>query len=256
MRLSDLIFKIIYKGLRPIEFATFLADFPRLEAIEAARFECQIPEEEILDAPETHRQIQDSGSCRLRYEVYLRETHQFAPLVVLFFTKSLKNGCNPERVVINLFRKNKHVEYGINNFRHFTIFNTALNIFWPRSQTTIYILSCPVFLATSRLFRTTFITYKSVVKTRWSISFGSRHLIEWPSISRGYKRVGRLLNVLSILDLSLVSFPLCDGRSEWCKIEIFQFSTYSRQELRAFANGLYSYVGILLAQVKGEFSPT
>ena len=68
-------------GLSSSQFDTYLADFPRLSATEAAGCEGRIKEEEIRDALKSVGLDKSPGIDGLPYEVYLRLSHMFVPLL-------------------------------------------------------------------------------------------------------------------------------------------------------------------------------
>ena len=68
-------------GLSSAQFDTYLADFPRLSATEAAGCEGRIKEEEIREALKSVGLDKSPGIDGLPYKVYLRLSHMFVPLL-------------------------------------------------------------------------------------------------------------------------------------------------------------------------------
>ena len=66
-------------GLSSAQFDTYLADFPRLSATEAAGCEGRIKEEEIREALKSVRLDKSPRIDGLPDEVYLKLSHMFAP---------------------------------------------------------------------------------------------------------------------------------------------------------------------------------
>ena len=118
-------------GLSSAQFDAYLADFPRLEATEAAGCEGPITEVEIRQALRTVGTDKTPGIDGLPYEVYLRLSHMFVPLLATIYNNWLRQGTIPQRFtrgIVKLLRKNKHGGDGISNFRPLTMLNTDLKI--------------------------------------------------------------------------------------------------------------------------------
>ena len=137
-------------GLSSAQFDTYLADFPRLSATEAAGCEGRIKEEEIRDALKSVGLDKSPGIDGLPYEVYLRLSHMFVPLLATIYNNWMRQGTIPRRFtrgIVKLLRKNKHGGDGISNFRPLTMLNTDLKILAKilanRLQTVLPSLICP-----------------------------------------------------------------------------------------------------------------
>ena len=118
-------------GLSSAQFDTYLADFPRLSATEVAGCEGRIKEEEIREALKSVGLDKSPGIDGLPYEVYLRLSHMFVPLLATTYDNWMRQGTIPRRFtrgIVKLLRKNKHGGDGINNFRPLTMLNTDLKI--------------------------------------------------------------------------------------------------------------------------------
>ena len=93
-----------------------MAVFPRLEATEAARCEGPISEAEIRDVLSRVGTEKTPGIDGLPYEMYLRLSPMFVPLLALLFNHWLKQGSIPRRSsrgVVKLLRKDKDGGDGI-----------------------------------------------------------------------------------------------------------------------------------------------
>ena len=67
------------------------------------------------------------GIDGLPYEVYLRLSHMFVPLLATIYNNWMRQGTKPRRFtrgIVKLLRKNKHGGDGISNFRPLTMLNT------------------------------------------------------------------------------------------------------------------------------------
>ena len=134
-------------GLSSAQFDTYLADFPRLSATEAAGCEGCIKEEEIRVALRSVGLDKSPGIDGLPYEVYLRLSHMFVPLLATIW---MRQGTIPRcftRGIVKLLRKNKHGGDGVSNFRPLTMLNTDLKILVKilanQLQTVLPSLICP-----------------------------------------------------------------------------------------------------------------
>ena len=114
------------------EFRSYLADFPRLGAAEAASCEGVVTECEVRDAL---KQVGLSKSPRLDglpYEVYLRMSHMFVPILTDMFNHWFAQGAIPGSVtkgVITLLKKGgRHVWEGLDDYKPITLLNTELKI--------------------------------------------------------------------------------------------------------------------------------
>ena len=114
-------------GLISAQFDTYLADFPRLSATEATGCEGCIKEEEIRDALKSVGLDKSPRIDSLPYEVYLRLSHMFVPLLATIYNNWMRQGTIPRRFtrgIVKLLRKNKHGGDGISNFRPLMMLNT------------------------------------------------------------------------------------------------------------------------------------
>ena len=118
-------------GRNSAQFDTHLVNFPRHAATEAAWYEGRITEEEIQEA------LKRVGTDRfpwingLPYEMYLRLSHVFVPLLATIYNNSMEPGSILQRFTrgyIEVACKDKHDGDGISNFRLLTVLNTDLKI--------------------------------------------------------------------------------------------------------------------------------
>ena len=118
-------------GLSLEQFDTYLADFSRLSTTEAARCEGGITEDEVIEALKRVGLNKSPGIDGLPYEVYLRLSHIFVPLLTVLFNSWFRNGSIPKYFtmgVIKLVRKSKDGGDGLGNFRPLTMLNAELKI--------------------------------------------------------------------------------------------------------------------------------
>ena len=178
-----------YQGARTDLCAVQLADFPRLSA---AGCEGRIKEEEIREALKSVGLDKSPGIDGLPYEMYLRLSHMFVPLLATIYDNWMRQGTIPRRFtrgIVKLLRKNKHGGDGISNFRSLTMLNTDLKIFAKILanclQTVLPSLICPEQTCAVKgrtiqdnlhLVRT-IIEKKSTEMPRWSIWISPRPLI-------------------------------------------------------------------------------
>ena len=137
-------------GLSSAQFDTYLANFPCLSATEAAGCEGRIKKEEIREALMSVGLDKSPGIDGLPYEVYLRLSHMFVPLLATIYDNWMRQGTIPRRFtrdIVKLLCKNKHGEDGISNFRSLRMLNTDLKILAKilenRLQTVLPSLICP-----------------------------------------------------------------------------------------------------------------
>ena len=133
-------------GLSSAQFDTYLADFPCLSATKAAGCEGLIKEEALKSA----ELDKSPGINGLPYEVYLKLSHMFVPLLATIYNNWMRQGSIPRlftRGIVKLLHKNKHGVDGISNFRPLTMLNTDLKILAKilanRLQTVPPSLICP-----------------------------------------------------------------------------------------------------------------
>ena len=114
------------------EFRSYLADFPRLGAAEAASCEGVVTECEVRDALKQFGLNKLPGLDGLPYEVYLRMSHMFVPILTDMFNHWFAQGAIPGSVtkgVITLLKKGgRHVWEGLDDYRPITLLNTELKI--------------------------------------------------------------------------------------------------------------------------------
>ena len=127
------------------EFRSYLADFPRLGVAEAASCEGVVTECEIRDALKQVGLNKSPGLDGLPYEVYLRMSHMFVPILTDVFNYWFAQGAIPGSVtkgVITLLKKSgRHVWEGLDDYRPITLLNTE---FWPGSKRIVYSLSLAI----------------------------------------------------------------------------------------------------------------
>ena len=105
------------------EFRSYLADFPRLGVAEAASCEGVVTECEVRDALKQVGLNKSPGLDGLPYEVYLRMSHMFIPILTDVFNHWFAQG------VITLLKKGgRHVGEGLDDYRPITLLNTELKI--------------------------------------------------------------------------------------------------------------------------------
>ena len=114
------------------EFCSYLADFPRLGVAEAASCEGVVTECEVRDALKQVGLNKSPGLDGLPYEVYLRMSHMFVPILTDVFNHWFAQGAIPGCVakgVITLLKKGgQHVGEGLDDYRPITLLNTELKI--------------------------------------------------------------------------------------------------------------------------------
>ena len=114
------------------EFRSYLADFPRLGVAEVASCEGVVTECEVRDALKQVGLNKSPGLDGLPYEVYLRMSHMFVPILTDMFNHWFAQGAIPGSVakgVITLLKKGgRHVWEGLDDYRPITLLNTELKI--------------------------------------------------------------------------------------------------------------------------------
>ena len=114
------------------EFRSYLADFPHLEVAEAANSEGVVTECEVCDALKQVGLNKSPGLDGLPYEVYLRMSHMFVPILTNMFNYWFAQGAIPGSVtkgVITLLKKGgRHVWESLDDYRPITLLNTELKI--------------------------------------------------------------------------------------------------------------------------------
>ena len=114
------------------EFRSYLADFPRLGVAEAASCEGVVTECEVRDALRQVGLNKSPGLDGLPYEVYLKMSHIFVPILTDMFNHWFAQGAIPGSVtkgMITLLKKGgRHVLEGLDDYRPITLLNTELKI--------------------------------------------------------------------------------------------------------------------------------
>ena len=114
------------------EFRSYLADFPHLRVAKAASCEGVVTECEVRDALKQVGLNKSPGLDGLPYEVYLRMSHMFVPILTDVFNHWFAQGAIPGSVtkgMITLLKKGgRHVWEGLDDYRPITLLNTELKI--------------------------------------------------------------------------------------------------------------------------------
>ena len=114
------------------EFRSYLADFPRLGVAEAASCEGVVTECEVRDALEQVGLNKSPGLDGLPYEVYLRMSHMFVPILTdvfnHWFAQGVIPGCVTKGMITLLKKGGQHVGEGLDDYRPITLLNAELKI--------------------------------------------------------------------------------------------------------------------------------
>ena len=114
------------------EFSSYLADFPRLPAAEAASCEGLVTECEVGDALKQVGLNKSPGLDCLPSKVYLRLPKMFAPILTdmfnHWFAQGAIPGCVTKSVNTLLKKGGRHVWEGLTDYRPITPLSTALKI--------------------------------------------------------------------------------------------------------------------------------
>ena len=114
------------------EFRNYLADFPRLGEAESASCEGVVTECEVRDALKQVGLNKSPGLDGLPYEVYLRMSHMFVPILTdvfnHWFAKGAIPGCITKGVITLLKKEGRHVRGELDDYRPITLLNTELKI--------------------------------------------------------------------------------------------------------------------------------
>ena len=114
------------------EFRSYLADFPHLGAAEAASCKGLVTECEVRDALKLIGLKKSLGLYSLPYEVYLRLSPMFVPILTNMFNYWFVQGAIPgsvtEGVITMLKKGGRHVWKGLDDYRPITLLNTELKI--------------------------------------------------------------------------------------------------------------------------------
>ena len=110
------------------EFCSYLTDFPRLGAAEAARCEGVVTECEVYDALKQVGLNKSPGLDSLPYQVDFRLSYMFVPIPTDMFNHWFALGAilgSITKGVITLLKKGgKHVWEGLDDYRPITLLNT------------------------------------------------------------------------------------------------------------------------------------
>ena len=114
------------------EFRNYLADFPHLGEAEAPSCEGVVTEYEVRSALKQVGLNKSPGLDGLPYEVYLRMSHMFVPILTDVFNHWFAQGAIPGSItkgVITLLKKEcRHVRGELDDYRPITLLNTELKI--------------------------------------------------------------------------------------------------------------------------------
>ena len=112
------------------EFRSYLADFSYIGVAEAASCEGVVTECEVRDALKLVGLNKSPGLDGLPYEVYLRMSHMFVPILTdmfnHWFAQGAIPGCVTKGVVTLLKKGGQHVGEGLDDYRPITLLNTEL----------------------------------------------------------------------------------------------------------------------------------
>jgi len=119
-------------NLQVLEMHYYLADFPHLREAKAASCEGRITDSEVQDALKQVGLNKAPGLDGLPYELYLRMSHIFVPILTDVFNNWFTLGRIPKRItkgVITLLKKGgRNVWEGLDDYRPITLLNTELKI--------------------------------------------------------------------------------------------------------------------------------
>ena len=113
------------------EFSSYLADFPRISEKQAADCEGLVTEAEIYEAMRQCKPGKAPGLDGLPYELYLRWSHLFVPILTRLYNHWFTLGHIPSQVtkgVISLMRKKDTTGKLMKDWRPITLLNTELKI--------------------------------------------------------------------------------------------------------------------------------
>ena len=118
--------------LQAQEFRDYLADFPRLGEVEAASCEGAVTECEVYSAMKQVGLNKSPGLDGLPYEVYLRMSHMFSPILTNVFNHWLAQEAIPGSItkgVVTLLKKGgRHVRGDLDDYRPITLLNIELKV--------------------------------------------------------------------------------------------------------------------------------
>ena len=119
-------------GLLLREFRSYLADFLLLGTAEVASCEGVVTECKVRDVLKQIGLNKSPGLDGLPYEVYLRMSHIFVPILTDVFNHWFTQGAIPSsitKVMITLLKKGgRHIWEGLDDYRLITLLNTELKI--------------------------------------------------------------------------------------------------------------------------------
>ena len=114
------------------EFRSYLANFPRLGVAEAASCKGLVTECEVRDALKQVGLNKSPGLNGLPYEVYLRMSHMFVPILTdvvnHWFAQGVIPGCVTKGVITLLKKGGQHVGEGLDDYRPITLLKAELKI--------------------------------------------------------------------------------------------------------------------------------
>ena len=107
------------------EFRSYLTDFPRHRAAEAAGCEGVVTECEVRDALKQVDLSKSPGLDGLPYKVYLRMSHMLVPILTDMFVQGAIPGSVTKSVITLLKKGGRHVWEGLDDYRPITLLNTV-----------------------------------------------------------------------------------------------------------------------------------
>ena len=114
------------------EFRNYLADIPRLGEVEAASCKGVVTDCEVRSMLKQVSLNKSPGLNGLPYEVYLRMSHMFVPILTDMFNHWFAQGTIPgsiTKAVITLLKKEgRYVRGELDDYSPITLLNTELNI--------------------------------------------------------------------------------------------------------------------------------
>ena len=121
-----------YPDLPVQEFRSYLADFPRCGEAEAASCESLVSECKVRDALKQVGLNKSLGLEGLPYEVYLKISHMFIPILTELFNHWFAQGAIPGSITKNMItllkKEDRHVWEDLDDYRLITLLNTELKI--------------------------------------------------------------------------------------------------------------------------------
>ena len=121
------VFRVHFRDRFACHPGILLADFPHLGEVEAASCEGLVTECEVRDALKQVSLSKSPGLDSLPYEVYLRMSHVFKPIMTDMFNHCFAQGAIPGSItksVITLLKKgSRHVWEDLDDYRPITLLN-------------------------------------------------------------------------------------------------------------------------------------